>query len=111
MWKIEEMAVLAFLGAGAVYDFRNRKIPAGYLMFGTVGIVFYLAFEGQMEWYLWLPGLATGLLFLLCSKITEEGIGYGDSWMILNLGLFLGIWRLLISLGIAFSAAAAAASS
>ncbi|MEG0590677.1 MAG: prepilin peptidase, partial [Lachnospiraceae bacterium] len=30
------------------------------------------------------------------------GLGYGDSWMILLLGSFLGFWKLLSLLGIAF---------
>ena len=108
MWKIGGIIAVAYLGSGAICDILNRKIPSGYLMAGTVLAVLYLAFGEQTEWYLWVPGAVTGLTFLAFSKLSGEGIGYGDSWMILNLGLFLGIVRLLVLLGIAFAGAAVA---
>lgn len=43
-----------------------------------------------------------GVLFLIISKCTKEAIGYGDSWMILLLGVYLGLWNILWLLSIAF---------
>ena len=39
-----------------------------------------------------------GLLLLLISKCTKEAIGYGDSLMILLLGMYLGGMRVLLVL-------------
>ena len=41
------------------------------------------------------------------SRLTEEKIGYGDSLLIIVLGTFLGMWKLLILLLGAFGLAAA----
>ena len=54
-------------------------------------------------------GIAVGLCFLGISRLTGEGIGYGDSIMILLLGIYLGIWKLLIVLSGAFFLLALAA--
>ena len=50
-------------------------------------------------------------LFFLGFGAAQDGIGYGDSWMILNMGIFLGIWNLLGMLMIAFLVAAMAAGA
>ena len=102
MWKIAEAVMLIFIGIGAVLDIRTKQIPVGYLLVGTAGSVLYQAFAGKLVWHLWVLGMATGGIFLILSKCTKESIGYGDSWMILNLGMFLGVWKLLILLGMAF---------
>ena len=44
-------------------------------------------------------------------EMVTGGIGYGDSWMILNMGIFLGIWNLLGMLMLAFLVAAMAAGA
>lgn len=41
--------------------------------------------------------------FLMLSKWTREGLGYGDSWMILILGISLGLWDILLLLSIALT--------
>ena len=41
--------------------------------------------------------------------ITREGMGYGDSWSILILGIYLGVWKLLEVLSTAFMLLGAAA--
>ena len=43
-----------------------------------------------------------GGVFLLASRWSKEVIGYGDSWLILLLGGYLGIRRVLLLLTIAF---------
>ena len=43
-----------------------------------------------------------GVLFLGFSWATRERMGYGDSWAILILGIFLGLWGLLEVLAAAF---------
>lgn len=52
---------------------------------------------------LWIGGAGIGILFFFISKYTREAIGYGDSWIILLLGIYLGLWDLLWLLSIAFT--------
>ena len=42
-----------------------------------------------------MGGVAVGLLFFGISKVTKEAVGYGDSWLVTILGMYLGGRRLL----------------
>ena len=42
-----------------------------------------------------MGGIGIGILFFIVSKVTKEAIGYGDSWLILLLGLYLGASKVL----------------
>ena len=110
MWQITDAATLVFLGIGALWDVRMRSVSMGYLWLGTLGGIFLQAFTGRILWQLWAAGLGCGFLFLLLSKYSGERFGYGDSWMILNLGMLLGIWKLLAVLASAFAGAFLAAA-
>ena len=46
-------------------------------------------------WKSYLAGLVIGALFIGISKVTREGLGYGDSWLMCILGGYLGIWNML----------------
>ena len=78
---------------------------------GSCAAILYRALFGRMHWSVWVAGLGCGIVFLMISKWSQEGIGYGDSWMILNMGIFLGIWNLLGMLMLAFLVAAMAAGA
>ena len=56
--------------------------------------------------YLVLAGAAVGVVFLLISKVTGEALGYGDSLLILVLGIHLGFWKIMILAFVAFFVAA-----
>lgn len=47
-----------------------------------------------------------GIVFLLISRVSGESFGYGDSILILIIGIFLGFWNLMYLLLGAFSMAA-----
>lgn len=51
---------------------------------------------------LWLGGAGVGALFLAVSRISDEALGYGDSWLILFLGILLGLRDILWLLSMAF---------
>jgi len=91
---------LCFLGW---LDIRHRKIPLLYLLLG-IGVAFsVLFFQEQGMWILSLGGAGIGVAFLGISKITKEAIGYGDSLLILGLGILLGFWQIMAVLVVAFS--------
>ena len=99
MWEIS-MGI--YLLVGTIWDLIKREIPVIYLASGTCFAVLYRFFSHKKMWYISICGAVIGIVFLLLSKYTEEQIGYGDSWMILNLGIYLGIWELVLLLGIVF---------
>ena len=51
-------------------------------------------------------GLGIGVGFLLISRLTQEQIGYGDSWLILILGMYVGSGKLITLLLVASFGAA-----
>lgn len=108
MRDIAKIVILIYLSIGAIMDVRAKQVPAGYLLAGSCTAILFQV-SGRMSWYLWGLGIATGAMFLLFSKCSKESIGYGDSWMILNLGMLLGVWELSAVLGAAFLCSAAAA--
>lgn len=93
---------MGFLTSGAVMDIQYRSIPGWMLLIEGIMVVVYRIFFSGESMYLWAAGGVVGIVFLLVSRWTREGLGYADSITILLLGLFLGIWELLAVLGTAF---------
>ena len=111
MWKIAEIIMLAYMSYGAYFDIKNREIPGEYLIVGTAHALISQIFFGNQAWYVWGLGIVTGMIFIVLSTYTNEGIGYADSMMIMNLGIFYGVWTVLILLAIAFTLAAVVAAA
>ena len=99
MWEI---GIGVFLFKGMLWDIRKREVSIVYLFIGTVGAVWIQLWGRPQQWYECLLGIVIGVLFCLLSKVTKEQIGYGDSWMILNLGICFGAWKLLVILTLGF---------
>lgn len=103
MYQIADVCMLLFLAIAARCDIKTKEITCGYLFTGVISVMIYQIFWGKPALPTFLMGIITGFVFLGLSKLTEEGIGYGDSLMILILGGFLGVWKLMLVLVIAFS--------
>ena len=102
MWTLSQMVCQMILVCLSVSDIYFRKIPAEILLLTNLAAVIYQIMIGQMDLWMIAGGAAVGGVFLYISKVTREGIGYGDSWAILILGIFLGIWKLMEVLAGAF---------
>ena len=94
MWKIAEVIMLVYLGVGMLFDLKNRSLPVWYLGSGTVVVLFAVLRWQKMSIYEWVLGGIMGGMFLAMGRLTGESIGYGDGWMICNLGIFCGFWEL-----------------
>ena len=107
MWKIESIAALAALVILAGIDIKKRKVPVRVLTVLTVTVILYrMIYREYGVWqYVW--GLVPGMVFCGISYVTRQALGYGDSWMILILGIYLGITDVILLLLAAFSLAAA----
>ncbi len=102
MWKISRGLLLIFLIVLSCIDIRNRRIPVKILIPGVLGGIIYQAVWNREDWIMSVMGIGVGSVFLLISKVTCEGIGYGDSIVILILGIFLGGRELVEVLSFSF---------
>lgn len=105
-WFICQCIFLAYISALAIMDFKFRKLPLKFLLSG-----FFIVAAGwfcgrDISPVLLAAGGCTGLFFLLISRVSGEAFGYGDSILILIIGVFIGFWDLLYLLFGAFSMAA-----
>lgn len=102
MWEMNQIICIAILTILSVMDICYRKVPQLLLIIGSIGVVCFQYSKGGVQGWVLGAGICVGILFLLLSKVTQEGIGYGDSWGILILGGFLGVWGVLEVLLVAF---------
>lgn len=101
MCVLADGVMLGFLTYCGILDWKTREIPMWLLTLYSgvsVGLTFLLREErlGSI-----IVGFGIGVIFLLVSKMTKEAVGYGDSWIITILGVYLGgqrlIWTLFLS--------------
>ena len=105
-WFICQCIFLVYISVLAVMDFKYRKLPLKTLLSG-----FFIAAAGclcgrEISPVLLVSGGCIGIIFLLISRASGEAFGYGDSILILILGIFLGFWNIMYLLLGAFSMAA-----
>lgn len=81
---------LLFIGAGAIYDYRKKRIPLVLPALGSaIALVMQLyAGTDAMEMCV---SLIPGLVFVMISFLSGQKVGYGDGLMLCLLGLLLGI--------------------
>lgn len=97
------MWVIIFLLICTVIDIKTRKLPVWFMVVGTILAVIFRFLNWGQDTIVWMGGILIGVAFLLLSKYTKEEFGYGDSWMILILGISLGLWDVLLLLSIALT--------
>lgn len=102
MWKISQMICIGVLVSLSIVDIYFRKIPIDILILVNLAAVIYQFVIGKADIWLMAGGAGLGVLFLIFSRVTRESMGYGDSWAILILGIYLGIWELIEVLAVAF---------
>ncbi|MEF9942165.1 MAG: A24 family peptidase [Lachnospiraceae bacterium] len=102
MWSISQIYMVGFLAGCGLIDVMYKKIPTVLLIAGSIGVAILriLQFDGQ--WWLYMAGGILGVGFLILSKYSGEALGYGDSWLILLLGIGVGLWELITLLMLAF---------
>lgn len=90
MCKIADWVILLLLGICSVSDAKKKTMPAVLLIVFSVTVVAFAWFDNAVSVRFRVGGILMGILFLLISKYTKEAVGYGDSWLILLLGIYLG---------------------
>lgn len=102
MWEIIQLMFFIYLGVLSVLDIQTGKLPVWLLTTGGICVILYQFVQKEIPWELCLAGAAVGGIFLMVSKVTQGNFGYGDSLLILLLGVGVGFWDLLSLLVIAF---------
>ena len=102
MWKVTDGICLILLCPIAVRDFKKQSISVISLAMLAAGSMIQQFISQRQDIWLMIGGMGVGIGFLFLSKITEEGLGYGDSLGILILGIGLGLWKLLEVLTVTF---------
>ena len=96
MWKIVRgVSVGLWLCYLAKEDQKTKTVPVSVLAVGSILPLFYGSMLFLKNPQSRIAGLITGMIFLFISKVTEEGIAYVDSYLILVLGFYLGFWKLV----------------
>ncbi|GAA0804902.1 hypothetical protein GCM10008910_40550 [Faecalicatena orotica] len=101
MFEIGQAWCGIYLCLLSVIDIWIKRVPVCLLAAGGIAAGMYQAYQRDMPLLIVLGGAAAGVVFLAVSRVTEEGFGYGDSLLILVLGIYLGFWNLL---GVLFGA-------
>lgn len=83
------------------FDFKYKEIPLWIsALGGLIGIGICIAEE--RDWTSILIACIPGLLCLLFSRLTKEVIGYGDGILLLVMGIYLPLEKLLSIVMLAF---------
>lgn len=94
---IINIILVILLGISSYTDIRNRKISMRLLLaFGILAIPIWiekLYTNGIFEVSTILISILPGLLLLLLGKATRESIGYGDGYLLILIGIYIGFIR------------------
>jgi leader peptidase (prepilin peptidase)/N-methyltransferase len=91
MWI--ELLLFFILAICALWDAVRKEIPLIVVWIGMLTAVLLRA-AGVIEtesWGMMGAALLPGFLFWVISYVTREKVGYGDGWILLLIGLFIGV--------------------
>ena len=98
MWI--EIFLFVFLGICAVCDSIEKKVPLAVVWLGIIAAVL-LRIQGSVgngTWQAAALSVIPGAAFWILGFISGEKVGYGDGWMLVMIGLFVGIWKCFLIL-------------
>lgn len=95
MCRLADWSVFILLGIAGMIDWKKREVPIWLLLIMSVVILFFGIFCEEVDIWYRLAGALLGAGFFVVSKFTKEAVGYGDSWLILILGIHMGILDVL----------------
>lgn len=98
MWV--EFVLFLFLAVCAVFDGLYKQIPLAVVWLGMLAAVCLQIYGAMGETGIIAAAvsLIPGAAFFLLSFFSREKVGYGDGWVLLMIGLFLGLYRCFLIL-------------
>ncbi len=93
--------MVAFLGLGAlaIIDVRNKKIPVWFVIIFSM-VLFAIRLLNGIVWGEWFCGLIVGFIILILAIVTKEKIGIGDGFVLCALGIGYRLEEMISMLGI-----------
>lgn len=95
MYELAKWCVFVLLGIAGVIDWKKKEMPVYLLGIMTGVIVLFSMLCQEIDVWYRVTGALLGVVFFVISKFTKESVGYGDSWLILILGIHMGILQVL----------------
>ena len=89
MCEVVNLFMTSLLGVASYVDIKKKMISV-YLLAGITLTAVAALFLLEKETGDVLFGAGIGIIFFFISKCTGEQIGYGDSWLVLALGIYAG---------------------
>lgn len=98
MWI--EIFLFVFLAICAVCDGIQRKIPLIVVWLGMLAaaLLHIQGLGGNQSRQAIILSVIPGVMFWMLSFITGEKVGYGDGWLLIMIGLFMGLWKCFLIL-------------
>lgn len=98
MWI--EIILFLVLGVCALWDGMKKEIPLAVVWIGILAaVILHLAgIMGEETWLSLGFSLFPGIFFWMVSFMTREKVGYGDGWVLLMIGLFIGFIKCFLVL-------------
>ena len=106
MLEIIKIVVLGvFLLIEGIRDLQKHKVSMITVMIaGILGVIFQFGIIQENGLKI-IGGILIGIMLLLLAKMTREKIGYGDGWIFVVTGIYMGfrnnMYLLLLSLFLA----------
>ena len=105
-WVLCQIIFAVYMVILAVMDIKWKQLPLKLLLSGGFIVAAGILCGREIPAVILAAGGAVGVFFLIISRISGEAFGYGDSILILIMGIFVGFWDILYLLMAAFSMAA-----
>lgn len=98
---ILKMTLLLGLFGISWFDYRTKLIDSRWLwIVGVIGLILLFSQNGVLAVRQIFAGVVPGALLLLFAWISGESIGFGDGWLFVVTGIFLGLQKnMLLLLG------------
>lgn len=97
-----QLSLCLLLGALAIADYKNRKIPVWPIAAALCIGILNLHLQHYRDWKSIAGGAGTGIALCMLSKVTDNRIGIGDGLVIAVIGMFMGAELTFFCMGIAF---------
>lgn len=96
-----KLLVLLFLTPMALEDVRKKRLSSWWLMLHTGMSILVQGYRDAL--FGWLSGALVGGVLLLIAQISKEKLGFGDGWLFVVCGGYMGFFPILTLLMLALA--------